>query len=89
MTSYTSIKATKNNNGLNFTTKDINRAFKIKIYGYVNGKKVNKLVGVKGLIEAVEDVVLINKMLNKAFNSMDDKFTAKLRRGIKITFYYY
>ena len=36
-------------NGLLYTTKEINRNFRIKINGIVDGKKVNKLVGVKGL----------------------------------------
>jgi hypothetical protein len=34
-------------NGLLYTTKEINRNFRIKINGIVDGKKVNKLVGVK------------------------------------------
>lgn len=33
-------------NGLLYTTKEINRNFRIKINGIVDGKKVNKLVGV-------------------------------------------
>ena len=37
-------------NGLDYTTKEINRNFKIKVNGIVNGKKVNVLVGVSGLI---------------------------------------
>ena len=65
-------------NGLNYTTKEINRNFRIKINGIVDGKKVNKLVGVKGLA---------NKMLRRAFNGTDDKTVCKLRRGIKISFY--
>lgn len=40
-------------NGLEYTTKEINRKFHIKINGIVDGKKVNKLVGVKGLIESI------------------------------------
>ena len=40
-------------NGLLYTTKEINRNFRIKINGIVDGKKVNKLVGVKGLIELI------------------------------------
>lgn len=71
-------------NGLLYTTKEINRNFRIKINGIVDGKKVNKLVGVKGLIEFVE---IANKMLRRAFNGTDDKTVCKLRRGIKISFY--
>lgn len=76
-------------NGLLYTTKEINRNFRIKINGIVDGKKVNKLVGVKGLIELIEliGVEMANKMLCRAFNGTDDKTVCKLRRGIKISFY--
>lgn len=70
-------------NGLLYTTKEINRNFRIKINGIVDGKKVNKLVGVKELI----GVEMANKMLRRAFNGTDDKTVCKLRRGIKISFY--
>lgn len=74
-------------NGLLYTTKEINRNFRIKINGIVDGKKVNKLVGVKGLIELI-GVGMANKMLCRAFNNgKDDKTVCKLRRGIKISFY--
>lgn len=73
-------------NGLLYTTKEINRNFRIKINGIVDGKKVNKLVGVKGLIELI-GVEIANKMLRRAFNGTDDKTVCKLRRGIKISFY--
>lgn len=66
--------------------KEINRNFRIKINGIVDGKKVNKLVGVKGLIELI-GVEMANKMLRRAFNGTDDKTVCKLRRGIKISFY--
>ena len=70
-------------NGLLYTTKEINRNSRIKINGIVDGKKVNKLVGVKGLIELI-GVEMANKMLRRAFNGTDDKTVCKLRRGIKI-----
>lgn len=62
------------------------KKFRIKINGIVDGKKVNKLVGVKGLIELI-GVEMANKMLRRAFNGTDDKTVCKLRRGIKISFY--
>lgn len=34
--------------GLEYTTKQINRTFKIKVNGMFNGKKINTLVGVSG-----------------------------------------
>lgn len=64
----------------------INRNFRIKVNGIVDGKKINKLVGVKGLIELI-GVGMANKMLRRAFNGTDDKTVCKLRRGIKISFY--
>ena len=73
---------------LNYSTTEINRTFKIKVYGYVNGRKIDTLVGVSGLLR-LNGVELANKMLAKAFRTMDDKQVCKLRRGIKITFYYY
>lgn len=73
-------------NGLEYTTREINRTFKIKVNGLFNGKKINTLVGVKGLIELI-GVEMANKMLRRAFNGTDDKTVCKLRRGIKISFY--
>lgn len=78
--------ATKIYNGLEYTTKEINRNLRIKVKGLVNGIKLNKLVGVKGLIELV-GVEMANKMLRRAFNGKDDKTVCKLRRGIQISFY--
>lgn len=73
---------------LNYSTTEINRTFKIKVYGYVDGRKIDTLVGVSGLLRLI-GIELANKMLAKAFRTMDDKQVCKLRRGIKITFYYY
>lgn len=73
---------------LNYSTREINKTFKIKVYGYVDGRKIDTLVGVSGLLRLI-GVELANKMLAKAFRTMDDKQVCKLRRGIKITFYYY
>lgn len=75
--------------GLDYTTREINHNFKIKVAGMVNGKKVNTLVGVSGLIKIVGDIKLVNRLLKCAFNCYGDKEVCKLRRGVKITFYYY
>ena len=74
--------------GLAYTTQQINRNFKIKVNGIVDGKKVNVAVGVSGLIRIVGDIELVNRLLNRAFNCFGDKEICKLRRGVKITFYY-
>lgn len=76
-------------NGLEYTTKEINRTFKIKVNGLFNGKKINTLVGVSGLIKIVGDIKLVNRLLKRAFNCYGDKEVCKLRRGVKITFYYH
>lgn len=72
--------------GLRYTTREINRNYKIKVAGLVDGSKVNTLVGVSGLIGMV-GVEMANKLLDRAFRCMDDKQICKLRRGLKITFY--
>lgn len=73
-------------NGLNYTTREINMNFRIKVNGVSDGKKLNKLVGVSGLIQLI-GVEMVNKMLRRAFAGKLDKLICKLRRGIKITFY--
>ena len=75
-------------NGLNYTTQEINRNFKIKVTGMVEGRKINTLVGVRGLIAYVGDIDLVNRLIGRAFDSMNDKEVCKLRRGIRISFYF-
>jgi len=70
-----------------YATSVINLNFRIKVYGRdVNGKRINTLVGVTGLINLI-GMELFNKLVTKAFNSLLDCFVAKLRRGLKISFY--
>lgn len=70
-----------------FSTKEINRNFKIKVMGVNNGKSVERLVGVSGLIDEVGNYELVNSLLTRAFNSRTDKIVCKLRRGLKIIFF--
>lgn len=72
---------------LKYTTREINRNYKIKVSGTFEGQKVNTLVGVSGLIKMVDDIELTNRLLDRAFNDMSDCCTCKLRRGLKISFY--
>jgi hypothetical protein len=72
---------------INFSTKKINRNFKIKVVGMNNGKSVERLVGVSGLIDEVGNYELVNSLLTRAFNSGTDKIVCKLRRGLKIIFF--
>lgn len=73
---------------LNYTTAEINRNFKIKVFGVVDGKKINTLVGVSGLLNLLDGGVdLMNRLLDRAFASKGDKCVCKLRRGLQISFY--
>lgn len=72
---------------LKYTTRQINKNYKIKVSGLYDGQKVNTLVGVSGLLKMVDDVELTNRLLDRAFACMDDKVCCKLRRGLKISFY--
>lgn len=72
---------------LNYSTREINQNFKIKVSGMSDGVKVHKLVGVSGLIDLVGDTDLVNTLLKKAFEKGLDKVEHKLRRGLKVTFY--
>ena len=73
---------------LNYSTSEINRNFKIKVFGRINGRKVNTLVGVSGLLRILDGATdLVNRLLDRAFNSRGDKCVCKLRRGLQISFY--
>ena len=73
---------------LNYSTSEINRNFKIKVFGHINGKKINTLVGVSGLLSLLDGAIdLVNRLLDRAFNSKGDKCVCKLRRGLQISFY--
>ena len=71
-----------------YTTTEINRNFRIKVFGIdETGKKVNKLMGVSGAMRLVGDIKIFNNLLDRAFNCMDDVCVCKLRRGLKVSFY--
>lgn len=72
---------------LKYTTREINRNFKVKVSGMYEGQKINTLVGVTGLIKMVDDLELTNRLLDRAFASMEDKCVCKLRRGLRVSFY--
>ena len=70
-----------------YTTSEINKNFRIKVFGYnAEGKKINTLMGVAGILALIGEE-LLNKFLTRAFNSMDDVCVCKLRRGLQISFY--
>lgn len=74
--------------GLKTSVTLINATFKIKVSGFQNGMKINTLVGVSGLIKLI-GVEMANKSILRAFKCREDKCTVRLRRGLKIDFYYY
>lgn len=73
---------------LNYSVSEINRNFKIKVFGRINGRKINTLVGVSGLLNILDGATdLVNRLLDRAFKSKGDKCVCKLRRGLQISFY--
>lgn len=72
---------------LKYTTREINKNYKIKVSGLYEGSRINTLVGVSGLLRLVGDIELTNRLLDRAFNDMSDCCVCKLRRGLKISFY--
>lgn len=79
---------TKSYGEIQLTTAVINRNFRIKVSGMVNSERVNKLVGVKGLLEILGgswDKLV--KFVLRAFNSLADKCACKIYGGATVTFY--
>lgn len=74
-------------NGLKVTPGEINKNFRIKVSGWANGMKLHTLIGVSGLIDLIDDIELVNRLIERAFDSSNDKTECKLRRGVKVVFY--
>ena len=73
---------------ITLTTATINRNFRIKVAGMVNGTRVNKLVGIKGLLEILGGSWnKLVKMVLRAFNDLSDKTRCKIYGGAAVTFY--
>lgn len=67
---------------------NINRNFRIKVNGIINGVKRNVLVGVSGLLEILGgSIEKLQKFVNRAFASMADKCACKIYGGATVTFY--
>lgn len=74
--------------GIVLTTAFINKNFRIKVNGMVNGEKWNRLVGIKGLLEVLGgswDKLV--KMVLRALNAAADKCRCKIYGGAAVTFY--
>ena len=78
---------TKSYGEICLTTATINRNFRIKIAGLVNGERVNKLVGVRGLLAILGSWAKVVKFALRAFNCLADKCACKIYGGAKVTFY--
>lgn len=77
----------KTNTTLNYTTREVNSNFRIKVYGVdESGNRINKAVGVSGAV-ALIGIEMLNKLLARAFASLDDVCVCRLRRGIRFSFY--
>lgn len=73
---------------ITLNTATINRNFRIKVSGLVNGERVNKLVGVRGLLSIMGGSwQKLIKMVLRAFNCLADKCACKIYGGAKVTFY--
>ena len=78
---------TKSYGEILLTTATINRNFRIKVAGMVNGERVNKLVGVRGLLAILGTWAKLVKFVLRAFDCMADKCVCKIYGGAKVTFY--
>lgn len=72
---------------MKYSTTYINRNYLIKVYGFDDeGKRINKLLGVSGLI-ALIGIELANKFIERAEKAAADCTVCKLRRGLKVSLY--
>ena len=78
---------TKSYGEILLTTATINRNFRIKVAGMVNGERMNKLVGVRGLLKILGTWEKVVKFVLRAFNCLADKCVCKIYGGAKVTFY--
>lgn len=77
-------------NNFNFADfrANVNRNFRIKVNGVVNGVKRNVLVGVSGLLEILGgSLEKLQKFVARAFACMQDKCACKIYGGATVTFY--
>jgi len=79
--------ANKNKNVKRFSSKFVNANFRIKVFGRdENGKKINTLVGVSGIIRLIGEELFF-KFVQRALDCMLDVCVCKLRRGLQVSLY--
>lgn len=72
---------------MKYDTTFINRNF-LKVYGVDSeNKRINRLVGVSGLVGLI-GVELTEKFITRALNSKKDSVKCRLRRGLQVTLYF-
>jgi len=71
---------------MTYTSRQINRDFRLKVFGFLNGKKINMLVGVSGLLNLIGEE-LMEKQIARAYRSGKDVCVCKLRRGLQVSYY--
>ena len=71
---------------LNYAPKQIVKDYIIKVYGWMNGERLNKAVGVQGLVELI-GYERANKMLTRAYACTGDVQRCKVYGGLQISFY--
>lgn len=76
----------KSETTLNYTKTQINKDYLIKVSGHTEEGYVNKLVGVKGLLEYV-GIERANKFLDRAYKSLGDVCKCKVYGGLQVSFY--
>ena len=71
---------------LNYSTTEINREYLIKVSGRTNNGYINKLVGVRGLLDLI-GIERANKMLARAYACTGDVCRCKVYGSISVSFY--
>lgn len=71
---------------MTYTTTTINANFRIKVFGIVDGKKINQLFGCSGVARLI-DGEMFDRLTCRAFRCKDDVCHCRLRRGLKVSFY--
>lgn len=84
---YFAPRNNKHTDMLTYSSKTINRNFKIKVTGTIGETKINTLVGVSGFLAYVNNDELAGRLLDRAFGCPEDKCVCRLRRGLVFSFY--
>lgn len=70
-----------------YSSKFVNQNFRIKVFGRdENGKKINTLMGVSGIIRLIGEDLFYN-FVQRALDCMLDVCVCKLRRGLQVSLY--